>query len=106
MAQHIPLKEEREPKLFRSLRRLVQYLSRDYVWDYLPMHRWEPIMRKEVLKYLCESNTDYVASVRSYTLQDKEWNECKFGGIDLRKDAHIEVHFTSKGKITAVYYPV
>ena len=105
MAQHILLSEEREPKVFKSIKRIVNYVNR--FWDYRRPNDRDYVYRKEIVKLPKEySQTGRALAIKSYNLQDKVWDQRQDGGYDLRKNASLEVHFTKKGEVTAVYYPV
>lgn len=106
MAQHIKLFEKDEPKVFRSLKRIVSYLVRPYVWSGVPVNEPYHVYGKEILTDKNNAHIEHIISVRYYTLENKRWDERKIGGMDLRKDVILEVRFTLMGEIVAVYYPV
>jgi len=107
MAQHFPVYEKDEPKLFKFLRRFVEYLMRIYVWDSIEDFERRRIFRKTVMKLSEEYNPKGRAfSITPITLQSRQWDQRKDGGCDFRKDATLEVHTDTKGNIQGVYHPL
>ena len=100
MAQHYPVYEKDEPKLFKSARRIVKYIDNSWIWDTWKEYDYNRIYTKEVMKLGPQYNPNGRAiKISPYNLQGKDWG-------DNRKRANVEVHFDIKGKITNIYYPL
>lgn len=107
MAQHYPVYEKDEPKVFKILRKIAEELMRDLKWakiaDFGVIKTNKLIIRKLPKEYYPKGRA---FSIKPITLQSKQWDQRKFGGLDIRKHATLEVHTDCKGNIQGVYYPL
>jgi len=107
MAQHYPVYEKDEPKVFKILRKIVKELMRNFDWshiaDFGTIKKGNILIRKLSKEYYPEGRA---FSIKPITLQSKQWDQRKDGGCDFRKDATLEVHTDTKGNIQGVYYPL
>ena len=95
MAQHYKLTEEKEPKIFKSVRRIAEYYSRAlrYISNYRKDWNKELIYRKEVTKlpddYKMDENDFIVLKVGKYKLEKSELD--------------VECHIDMRGKVLDIY---
>jgi hypothetical protein len=69
--------------------------------------RIETVHRKTVMLLPDNYNPGGLAFVvKPVTLEDKEWDQRKYGGSDFRNKACVEVHTDLRGKITQIYLPL
>jgi hypothetical protein len=107
MAQHFQLHEKDEPKLFKSVKRIVDYIFNNQYIQYMTPYSSKYVYTKNVMKLGNEYNPSGLAvNIRYYNLEDKKWDEREYGGIDLRKNVTVEVHINKKGQVSAIYYPI
>ena len=110
MAQHYPIKETEEPKLFKELRTVVELINGQ--WDsfdeFKQVTKWDKNIMRLSDDYMIgdDEPETRIASINPFQLEDQTWDETKDGGLDFTKDAGLEVHFDMYGQILNVYYPL
>ncbi len=112
MAQHYKLSEEKEPKIFRSVRRLAEYYVRasSYILKFKQDFCKETIYRKEVIKlpdtYKLDKQEYIVLKIGKYSLEDSSWwneNELAANLSPMYSNLFLECHIDELGNVMSIY---
>lgn len=111
MAQHYRIYEKDEPKLFRSAQRIAKYLMRynSMTWNHMKAFEKRMVYQKLVQKLTSRypmGKATKAFSLGPYYLEDKYWDQRTLDGLNLRRNAYVEVHTDNDGCIIAIYYPI
>jgi hypothetical protein len=102
MEEKIKLLEKNEPRLFRSLVRIVGYYIRasKYIQRYLKDHTEEIVYRRFITKlpdsFKTEENDYLVLKIGKYCFENPNLKNKYI-------DANVECHIDENGKILAIY---
>jgi len=100
MAQHYPIFEQDEPKVFEKIRKIVKDILETINWTMVADFGVMKDGHKTITKLPKEYNPNGRAvTIGEFNLENKEWGE-------HRTKATLEVHFTIYGEIQKVYYPL
>lgn len=100
MAQHYKLDEAREPKVFRSIRRITKYVNKNYNWKHYKADDREIVYGKEFARLPDEYYSDGRAfTLGHYNLKKADWGENNTG-------VTLEIHCDKWGNLLNVYYPL
>ena len=106
MAQHIPLTEKDEPKVYKSAKRLSKSAVR-YAKGYLLGKSWNKhtIFNKEIMR-LPKEYADFTKS--AYAFQMGKYTLESITDVDkwLATDTPLEVHCNDNGEVTAIFWVV
>ncbi len=110
MKKLIQIYKEDEPKIFKSIARIVEYFLRAsrYIKRYEIINNTDVIYRKEVTTLPPTQNNLKVLQVGNYDLQNKNlWTQNKIENLSLEKEKYLnvklEVRISKEGEIKEVY---